>query len=189
MQSHRPASWLLGGWAHVCKQNSQNKTVVDSTHTWHQWINVIIILQDYSTRDFFVYFFFSWYFFNSLLQVTLLSVLGLIWPRLFKLIFLKTFLHDKLLWMNLVISLQFPTTQDQASVVMGEISPHQDDRCYESNPSTSTPSSYSKLNYNETMQRYCTIKAGEREKGSTFSHTLCHFVCATLILVYLFAFN
>ncbi|XP_042864690.1 period circadian protein-like isoform X3 [Penaeus japonicus] len=43
---------------------------------------------------------------------------------------------------------------DQASVVMGEISPHQDDRCYESNPSTSTPSSYSKLNYNETMQRF-----------------------------------
>lgn len=49
---------------------------------------------------------------------------------------------------------QFPTTQDQASVVMGEISPHQDDRCYESYPSTSTPSSYSKLNYNETIQRY-----------------------------------
>ncbi|XP_045105922.1 period circadian protein-like isoform X2 [Portunus trituberculatus] len=48
----------------------------------------------------------------------------------------------------------FPTTQDQASVVMGEISPHQDDRCYESYPSTSTPSSYSKLNYNETMQRF-----------------------------------
>ncbi|XP_071541307.1 uncharacterized protein per isoform X1 [Panulirus ornatus] len=48
----------------------------------------------------------------------------------------------------------FPTNQDQGSVVMGEISPHQDDRCYESNPSTSTPSSYSKLNYNETMQRF-----------------------------------
>lgn len=48
----------------------------------------------------------------------------------------------------------FPTTQDQASVVMGEISPHQDDRCYESYPSTSTPSSYSKLNYNETIQRF-----------------------------------
>nr|AWC08578.1 period isoform 1 [Homarus americanus] len=48
----------------------------------------------------------------------------------------------------------FPTNQDQGSVVMGEISPHQDDRCYESNPSTSTPSSYSKLNYTETLQRF-----------------------------------
>ncbi|XP_069167823.1 period circadian protein isoform X3 [Procambarus clarkii] len=48
----------------------------------------------------------------------------------------------------------FPTNQDQGSVVMGEISPHQDDRCYESNPSTSTPSSYSKLNYAETLQRF-----------------------------------
>lgn len=55
---------------------------------------------------------------------------------------------------------QFPTTQDQASVVMGEISPHQDDRCYESYPSTSTPSSYSKLNYNETIQRYSPLAPG-----------------------------
>ncbi|XP_066986224.1 period circadian protein isoform X6 [Macrobrachium rosenbergii] len=48
----------------------------------------------------------------------------------------------------------FPTNQDQVSVVMGEISPHQDDRYPEYNFSTSSPSSYSKLNYTETLQRF-----------------------------------
>ncbi|XP_068223176.1 period circadian protein [Palaemon carinicauda] len=45
-------------------------------------------------------------------------------------------------------------TADQVSVVMGEISPHQDDRYPEYTFSTSSPSSYSKLNYTETLQRF-----------------------------------